>query len=132
MWEDAIANAPVPLLVLTCRVAAAVAAGPPRQLSSASYAAAPSQLLHPVLTTLPSLLGWQPHGAPNPSVGCSRRRGSAGAAASGFCMRFAASVSSLELSDRVTITPAIEAQLLRIQQHHADLLQQLSGDAMSK
>jgi hypothetical protein len=47
-------------------------------------------------------------------------------------MRFAASVSSLELSDRVTITPAIEAQLLRIQQHHADLLQQLSGDAMSK
>ncbi|KAL4856868.1 Peptide chain release factor 1 [Chlorella vulgaris] len=119
------------LAAALCRVAAAVAAGPPQQLSSASYAAAPSQLLHPVLTTLPSLLGWQPHGAPNPGVGCSRRRGSAGRAASGFCMRTAASVSSLELSDRVTITPAIEAQLLRIQQHHADLLQQLSGDAMS-
>jgi hypothetical protein len=36
------------------------------------------------------------------------------------------------LSERAAITPAIEAQLERVLQRHADLLQQLSGDAMSR
>ena len=36
------------------------------------------------------------------------------------------------LSDNISITPAIEGRLERIRQRHAELLEQLSGDAMSK
>lgn len=78
-----------------------------------------------MVTLLPSLLGWQP------PTGCllprHARRGGAAAAAS---LLPPAAFSTL--SDRISITPAIEAQLERIRQRHDELLQQLSGEAMSQ
>ena len=81
---------------------------------------------HPIVTTLPSLRGWQPGGSPSAAVPRWRQpallsNNSAAAAGAAFST----------LSDSVRITPAIEAQLDRIHQRHDDLVQQLSGNAMS-
>ncbi|KAL4447668.1 hypothetical protein ABPG75_004887 [Micractinium tetrahymenae] len=81
--------------------------------------------LHPVVTLLPSLLGWRP------PVGGLLPRQVAPFAAAPFAAALPHAAFST-LSDGITITPAIEAQLERIRQRHGELLQQLSGDAMSR
>lgn len=117
-----------------CRVAAAAAPPPVACLpSAAATAEVQGRLLHPVVTTLPSLLGWQP--------GASMQRPLQQAALGGsgrghplgpYAAATPAAAAYSTLSDSISITPAIEAQLQNIQQRHADLLQQLSGNAMSK
>ena len=79
-------------------------------------------LLHPIVTILPSLRGWQPSGGPSAAVPRCRQPAP-------LNNNLAAAFSTL--SDSVRITPAIEAQLDRIHQRHDDLVQQLSGNAMS-
>lgn len=98
---------------------AAVAAPPP---ATSGCVRACSQLLHPVITTIPSLSGWQP--LLGPALGRLPHAAS--------CHRSMPAARYATLSDRAAITPAIEAQLERMVQRHADLLQQLSGNAMSR
>lgn len=79
------------------------------------------------MTVLPSLRGWQPLGAANHGgPGRQSWQRSQAAAAPGFGRALST------FTDGVAITPAIEAQLERIQRRHGDVLQQLSGDAMLK
>lgn len=112
-----------------CRLAAAAVLPAATASAPAAVAqAAQSRLLHPVVTRLPSLLGWQPC-APGAAPlhlpwlgGSAVQRLATACAATGFST----------LSNSISLTPAIESQLARIQQRHADLLRQLSGDAMSK
>lgn len=121
-----------------CRAAAA-AAPPP---AAGAPAPAAAGLLHPVVTTLPSLLGWQPGISPRQQLQQQRRwqhapcsRVAGGGTQTTGAQPPAASPSRRgysSLSDSIRITPAIEAQLERIQQRHADLVQQLSGEAMSQ
>ena len=126
------------------------AAAPPPGPPAAAAAAVTSCMLLPlqqrsVFTTLPSLLGWAPAAAPaagTPSRGCGRAS-SAATAAAGAARQWMSThhqpqpppqqqQPAAALSDSVAITPAIQAQLERIRQRHADVLAQLSGDAMSK
>lgn len=78
-----------------------------------------------MFTLLPSLLGWKP-----PTRGLPPWHARAGCVASAGGLPRAAALSTL--SDRITITPAIEAQLECIRQRHDELVKQLSGDAMSQ
>lgn len=125
-----------------CRAAAAAAAP-----AGGVPALAPARLLHPVVTTLPSLLGWQPAAALQPPLQHQQQRVQQGAglhshaadARGSSSARGAQHPAALlsrrghsSLSDSIRITPAIEGRLEQIQQRHADLLQQLSGDAMSQ
>lgn len=86
-----------------------------------------------MVTTLPSLLGWQPGGQHRRLWGGLPRPGATGAAAGRSAVGGGAAAAACysTLSDTISITPAIEAQLGRIQQRHADLTTQLSGEAMN-
>lgn len=114
-----------------CRAAAAAAcsaalpAQPALQLPAAAQAQA--RLLHRCVTTLPSLMGWQP---PAAAPQAAAQLGRAALPPALRQQQRAAALSTL--SDSIRITPAIEAQLERILQRHAELLEQLSGEAMSK
>ena len=122
--------------------ACSAAAVPARQAGLCATAAccqpAPAgRLLHPVLTTLPSLLGWQPFGTasscPWQPYGSAIRMSSARGSVPWRPLELSAPARAYTtLSDSISITPAIEAQLQRIEQRHTDLMQQLSGDAMSR